>query len=491
MLFFIRSISILIISAVFTFPLNVIASVANTLTYQGYLTNASGTPINGSTNITVNLYNTDTGGSSLWSQSGSVNVVDGRYAIVLDGSGGNPFPAGLFQQQTYAGVTVESDSEMTPRRMITSMPSALESENASMLEGMSASQIVDAAVNAVRSPISSLPFSISQSGSYYLTQNLDGSAGGGIDVNVDNVTIDLMGFTIDGGGFNDFGVDLSNQSAVTIKNGTIQNFGMTGIYENTNSLVDTNSNVISYVNVINNGTTSGAATLNGGIYLPGRNNRIENCIVINSGGGGIYSGDNSIILNNTVEDSFVWGILAGVGSSLINNTLSGSGNNATYGIHGLAGSTLINNTVRQNQSGYGISAGPFSTIINNTAASNQHWGIYGEGGNTIIGNTASGNNLSETNGQGGILVGGNSLVESNSASDNQHTGIRVDGSNNTIRNNHASSSGNINGGGSADGFCFEIDDTSNLFIGNTAANCTTDYGGAGWPTTVNRENDAI
>src|SRR5438270_4345686 len=50
-----------------------------------------------------------------------------------------------------------------------------------------------------RTPISALPFTISQPGSYFLTQNLTASAGGdGITVLADNVTIDLNGFALTG-----------------------------------------------------------------------------------------------------------------------------------------------------------------------------------------------------------------------------------------------------------------------------------------------------
>jgi len=50
-----------------------------------------------------------------------------------------------------------------------------------------------------RTPISSLPYTITQPGSYYLTADLQGVAGqDGIYVPVDNVTIDLNGFALIG-----------------------------------------------------------------------------------------------------------------------------------------------------------------------------------------------------------------------------------------------------------------------------------------------------
>src|SRR5713101_4560299 len=47
-----------------------------------------------------------------------------------------------------------------------------------------------------RTPISSLPVFIGQSGSYYLTGSFDLSSGDGIFISANNVTIDLNGFTI-------------------------------------------------------------------------------------------------------------------------------------------------------------------------------------------------------------------------------------------------------------------------------------------------------
>lgn len=47
-----------------------------------------------------------------------------------------------------------------------------------------------------RTPISSLPFNITASGSYYLTKNLSVSTGSAITIAVSGVTLDLNGFTI-------------------------------------------------------------------------------------------------------------------------------------------------------------------------------------------------------------------------------------------------------------------------------------------------------
>jgi hypothetical protein len=59
--------------------------------------------------------------------------------------------------------------------------------------------------------IASLPFTITNSGSYYLTKNLTYSTGSaGITVSADNVTIDLGGFSLVGTGGG------TNISAITV-----------------------------------------------------------------------------------------------------------------------------------------------------------------------------------------------------------------------------------------------------------------------------------
>ena len=58
-----------------------------------------------------------------------------------------------------------------------------------------------------RTPISSIPFTINQPGSYYLTGNLTSAgAGVGITITSDNVILDLNGFTLDGANLGSSGI---------------------------------------------------------------------------------------------------------------------------------------------------------------------------------------------------------------------------------------------------------------------------------------------
>ncbi|XVJ59209.1 MAG: hypothetical protein HEQ23_07330 [Tepidisphaera sp.] len=89
------------------------------------------------------------------------------------------------------------------------------------------------AINAANTPgdADSL-FRITQPGSYYLTDNVTGVSGKvGIEISVENVTIDLSGFTMTGvpGSLGGIVASPFNRDAITILNGTVSNWGGSGI----------------------------------------------------------------------------------------------------------------------------------------------------------------------------------------------------------------------------------------------------------------------
>lgn len=346
--------------------------------------------------------------------------------------------------------------------------------------------LVDSVADEVRTPIDQLPYPIQNSGSYYVTRNLDGSAGG-ITITADNVTLDLMGFTLDGGGaIEHYGIIFSGQDNVTVKNGTVRGFGRAGIYQPTGNY----AKVID-VQSLANGVMGSGSTYTG-IYV-GYNSMILRCTAAGNGNNGIYSGRNSIIKDSVAYNNAVggpyghFGIFGGSGSTLSNNIAYD--NKGTYGIFGSYGSTLSNNTAYNNDD-RGIGADRGSTLTNNTAYSNGGWGIYLSGSSTLIGNTASWNNLSQIEEQGGIYINTGSLVSNNTATRNLRTGIYVNGKNNVLRNNHASDSLSVGSGTFTLCFNFSLSGgPDNTIIGNTAAGCEVGY--AGWRPPAERFIDNI
>ncbi len=107
------------------------AAVPNTINYQGYLTDSDGEPVNSGQFITFRIYSQAIGGVELWSETLPVTIIDGAFTVVL-GDGLTPFPNSLFDGPLYLGIAVGADSEMTPRKPITSAPFAL---NAERLDG--------------------------------------------------------------------------------------------------------------------------------------------------------------------------------------------------------------------------------------------------------------------------------------------------------------------------------------------------------------------
>lgn len=98
------------------------AAIPQTISYQGYLKNTDGTPVNGTRTMTFAIYDMSSGaGAPLWAESQSVATTDGIFSVHLGSV--SPLPASLFDNASlYLGISVESDPEMTPRQQLTTAP---------------------------------------------------------------------------------------------------------------------------------------------------------------------------------------------------------------------------------------------------------------------------------------------------------------------------------------------------------------------------------
>lgn len=116
--------------------------------YQGFLTDAQGVPVVDETRpITFTIYDAETGGTPLWTETRTVATVNGVFTVLLgeiksldDGTVENP--------PVYLGVKVGAESEMAPRQFLASVPFALRArmaeratvaDDASALNGKEAS----------------------------------------------------------------------------------------------------------------------------------------------------------------------------------------------------------------------------------------------------------------------------------------------------------------------------------------------------------------
>ncbi len=101
-------------------------AVPGLISYQGYLTEQAGKPVNGNTNIAFRLYSAPTGGTALWTEAytgtNAISVKDGLFNAHLGSL--IPIPSTVWDngEPLYLGVQVDSDAEMSPRELVGAVP---------------------------------------------------------------------------------------------------------------------------------------------------------------------------------------------------------------------------------------------------------------------------------------------------------------------------------------------------------------------------------
>ena len=106
------------------------SAAPTSINFQGLLTDSSGTPLgDGSYSVLFLIYDVPTGGSALWSESKSVDLVDGLFTTNLGSV--TPLNASVFDSSPrYLGVQVGANPELLPRTLLVSVPWSLQSSKA-------------------------------------------------------------------------------------------------------------------------------------------------------------------------------------------------------------------------------------------------------------------------------------------------------------------------------------------------------------------------
>ncbi len=254
-----------------------------------------------------------------------------------------------------------------------------------------------------RRAIAELPYAIDEPGAYYLTGNLSGEEG--ITIEVDGVTLDLMGFELAGG--RGTGVEVvGDRNRIAIRNGIVRDWEGNGIdagSAGSSSL----ENVKSFAN--------GAAGLRVG----------EGSLVVGSqaaenGGDGIRADAGSAISNSIARDNSGRGIVLDRDGSIARCVASENGGD---GVYVQSGGAVIRDCVSAGNGGHGIRLwGGTSLIEGNNTRNNEEWGIRISGrGTRIDGNHAVGNH-------GGIRIGNaDNLIVRNTTQDNNSAYAIVSG----------------------------------------------------------------
>jgi parallel beta-helix repeat protein len=258
-----------------------------------------------------------------------------------------------------------------------------------------------------RTPISSLPFTISQPGSYYVTGNLSvSSAIDGITVQADDVTIDLNGFELNGNGVGTNAVT-EGAASPTRLNWRVYNGSVVG-WGDALFGVDVSNGQIDHI--------SASGIRGTGLYL-GAGARVSDCSVAGSNTlfVGIETGSES-----SVESCSTRGFNTGISVSSQSTVAACNVTGAVYGVQ-LIGSTIKSCRIAATE--YGILAWQGQSVIlgneidMTSAIYPASCGIYSAAGGTAI----DGNRL--TNSPKGVcLVGSSGVTATRNSFYNMTTG---------------------------------------------------------------------
>jgi hypothetical protein len=275
------------------------------------------------------------------------------------------------------------------------------------------------AVNAANTPgDSGSMFIISQPGSYYLTGNIVGAGGyAGILINCSNVTLDLNGFELRGGGGASFGIETVSSNDVVIRNGLVDGWTQAGVY-----VAGGGGNIVSGIVARANGT---------GIYATARGAVITDCAATGNTAAGFDSGATT---GTVYRDCASWQN-TGVGFSVGNGSVV-SGCSSTINAGGgfvSADNSQFDNCIALGNTGIGFQFYWGCTASKCSSIANTTWGFSASRYSKISGCHT------RTNGNA-AAGGGIDLVDTYASAidntcENDARGIRADGTNNLVIRN--------------------------------------------------------
>lgn len=383
------------------------SQVPGTISYQGVLTDNSGSPLNGQYTMQFELYNSPTGGSALWTETQTDSVVNGIFNVFLGAA--NPLPDTLaFNTLYWLQITINNSNTPLPRIQLTSSPYSF---NTLRIQG----QLV-----ASSSP--STGQVLKWTGTEWAPgtdETIGGSANGDISGTYPSLTVTGIQNKPVSATSPSSGQVLkwngTNWAPGTDEVGTVSGTAggdLAGNYPNPvvnkiqGKLVSSTSPSSGQVLKWNGSQWSPETDEIGGLTLP-YNESIStsgNIFNINTSGGG------TVIRGATTSGSGtnygVYGLSSSTsGTGVFGNANSTNGNN--YGVYGLSGSgsgtgvygeaSNSNGTnygvfgrTNSSQGGYGVYGWASSTSGNTTigvagiSSSNGGWGVYGEAGNVGI-----------------------------------------------------------------------------------------------------------
>lgn len=264
-----------------------------------------------------------------------------------------------------------------------------------------------------RTPISSLPYAITKSGSYYLTTNLTGVAGtNGITITAGDVTLDLNGFALIGVTGSSNGVfAVPGLKNLEVRHGVVRNWGGSGVDANVigSQLLD--------LRLSDNGAAGARA---------GSQANVLRCVATGNTDVGLYGGNGSLIKSCTAGGNSGGGISAAFGGTVADCSAYG---NTGAGITALSDSNVHGCLADDNT--IGISTAGYCHIESCNASRNSQQGIYPNDQSMVLHCTA------DENTGDGIAIHAFSTVNGCTANANHGNGIDALSAENRIDGNNA------------------------------------------------------
>ncbi|MFQ5606942.1 MAG: hypothetical protein ACE5GA_03265 [Candidatus Zixiibacteriota bacterium] len=143
------SLSLTLLCALLAVPGASLAAVPQTISYQGFLTDAMGDPLpDGPIRVTFIIWDDPVAGAELWnSGSRMINLSDGSFEYALGSA--TSLPNNLFGDTIrYLGITVDTDPEMSPRHRFRVVPYAYQALRADTAKV--AATVFDGAITSVK-----------------------------------------------------------------------------------------------------------------------------------------------------------------------------------------------------------------------------------------------------------------------------------------------------------------------------------------------------
>lgn len=272
-----------------------------------------------------------------------------------------------------------------------------------------------------RTPISSIPYTVSTPGSYYVISNLTATTSGvyGIIISCGDVTIDLNGFTIQPAAPGNDGAGIlvtGTFTNIVVRNGTVTGWGLSGIdawsYGYPRNML---FEKITVSGNTDNGIYSEAGSIirdclaigNGGSGFYSQGGEISGCVARNNGTG--FTAYNCSLLHCGAEYNTGAGFYLSSSRALdCDSILNGSYGFDCY----LSGNELHRSRSMSNTNiGVFIESGSGQNMVEDcTIANNSPYGMYteGNGGTTIARNSFKGNTY------GGLIIAdSNNDIEDN------------------------------------------------------------------------------